>query len=100
MAEPSADLVGRRVIEVVEYLKGLPPGGAGGAVISGSLVCVTQVDEEGCPVMLVAELATDPDRFLEAGDRLGLLAQLMMGVSDAVQRGGSRALTVRPSRHG
>jgi hypothetical protein len=73
------------VVQVIEDGQGVLPGAAGGVVVSGGLVGVAEMGEALGPVAQVASLAIGIDGLLITRDCLDTMAQVVVGVAEAVQ---------------
>jgi hypothetical protein len=87
-AEAGADLAGIGMLQVVKDGQGLLPGAAGGQLVSSCLAGVAEVGEDLGPAAAVAGVAVDVECLLVAGNGLGVIAQLVVGIAEAVQGGG------------
>jgi hypothetical protein len=67
--------------ELVEDGQGLLPGVAGGLRVSGGVVGVAEAGEGVGFVVAVADLPVELDRLLVAGEGLGVLAELVVGIA-------------------
>jgi hypothetical protein len=85
--EPGADLVGVQVVQVLEDDQGRSPGVAGSWQISSGVEGVAKVGEDdGLPVAVATELPVRGQGPPEAGDRVGVVPELMVRVAEAVPR--------------
>jgi hypothetical protein len=82
--QPRPDLLGVCVLQVVEYRQGFFPGLARGCGVSGGVARVTQMGEDLAPKVYVRVVVEDFDRLLEAHDGLIVVAEVMVGVAEAV----------------
>jgi hypothetical protein len=81
--ELSADLVGGWLVEVVEHVAGVLPDDAGRVRITGSVVAGAQMGEGAGFSVAAAQRLEQLEGSLVAGDRLGRLAELLVGVAQA-----------------
>src|SRR2546421_4903531 len=85
--EFGADLGGVGVVHFVEDGQGLLPGVAGGLRVAGGVVGVAEVGEGVGLVVAVAGVPDQSEGVLVAGDGLGVLAEVVVGVAQAVPGG-------------
>ncbi len=78
---------------MVEDGQGLLPGVAGRRMVADRLVGVAEVGEDGCFDVPVAEVPGQVEGVLVAGDGLDVVAQVVVGVAEAVP-GGALPLAV------
>ncbi len=83
VVELGADLVGGWLVEVVEYVAGVLPDGAGRVRITGSVVAGAQMDEGAGFGMRAAQRLEQLEGSLVADDGLDRLAELLVGVAQA-----------------
>jgi len=76
--------LGVGVVEVVENVDGLLPDLAGGVGVASGVVGVAEVDERAGDVEGIAEVPG----VLVARDGLGVVAEVVVGVAEAVPGGG------------
>ena len=84
-AELGPDLAGAGVVAAVEYGQGLPPRVAGRLRVTDGALAVAQVREHDRLGVVVGELPEQAEGALVARDGLPVLAEVVMGVPDAVQ---------------
>src|ERR1700722_10894230 len=82
--QSGAGLVGARVVKVAEDGQGLVPGVAGGGVISGGVMTVSEAAEDVSLLAAVAEFLEETQGLLVAGDGVDGVAEMVMGVAEAV----------------
>jgi hypothetical protein len=75
VAEPGADLLGVRVVEVGEDRQCCPPAVPGRAGVSAGVVGVAEVDQRVRFVVPGAQVAEQRERLVVAGDGVGVPAQ-------------------------
>jgi hypothetical protein len=83
VVELGADLVGGWLVEVVEHVAGVLPDGAGRVRITGSVVAGAQMGEGAGFGVAAAQRLEQLEGSLVAGDSLGRLAELLVGVAQA-----------------
>jgi hypothetical protein len=76
-----ADLVGGWLVEVGEQVAGVVPGGAGRVRVTGGVVAGAQKGEGAGFGVAVAQRSDQLEGSLVAGDGLGRLAALQVGVA-------------------
>jgi hypothetical protein len=86
-AEFRADMLGVGVVEVDQDGQCKLPGVAGGVEVAGDVVGLAEVGEKGGLVVAVV-LPGQVDGVLVAGDGLVVLAEVVVGVADAVPGNG------------
>src|SRR5215472_6943427 len=86
-AELGTDLVPVGVVDLFEDPQGLGPGRAGSGEIARAVVHIPQTDERFGLVVTIRELATVHDGSLIVGDGLLVMAESVVNVAEAVQRG-------------
>ena len=84
--ELRAQLAGIRVVQLVEDGQGPLPALAGGLVVAGGLLRLAEVAQQVGLVVPGAEVTEDVQRLPVVRDRLVMLAEVMVGETDAVQR--------------
>ena len=89
----AANLAGVGVAQVVEDGQGLLPGLAGGVVLPGGVLGVAEVGESAGLADPVAEFGQQFNGVTVAADRLCVLAEVMVSVTEAVP-GGRLAVAV------
>ena len=98
--ELAADRFGVEVLDVVEDGESFIPGVTGGVGVAGGVVCVSEVGEDFGLVVVVAELSVQRECLLLAGDRLGVLAEVMVGVAEAFPCLGQSVVVAEVLEHG
>jgi hypothetical protein len=73
------------MVEVVEDGQGLLPAFPGRAGVAGGAVGVAEVDEHAGFLIGVAELAVEGEGLPVAGDRVGMVAEGVAGVPEAIR---------------
>jgi hypothetical protein len=81
--QPAADLVGGGLVELVEDGPGLPPGVAGRAEVAGVAVQLAEAGQAAGLALAVAELPEQRQGPPVAVDRLGPVAEPVVGVAKA-----------------
>jgi hypothetical protein len=81
--QQGADLVGGRRVKAVQELPCPPPGLAGRAGIAGGVVAGAQLGEGAGFAVAVAELPEQVEGLPVAGDGLGVVTEVMVGVAEA-----------------
>ena len=84
-------MFGVGMVEVVEDGQGLLPGLAGGPGVAAGVVGVAEVGEGVSFVVAVAEVPDQSEGVLVAGDGLGVVPEVVVGVAEAVPRRGLSA---------
>ena len=83
MVELGADLIGGGLVEVVEDVAGVLPDGAGRVRITGSVMAGAHLGEGAGFGVGAAQRLKELEGSLVAGDGLGWLAELLVGVAQA-----------------
>jgi hypothetical protein len=78
---------GVRVVELVEDRQGVPPGLAGRGGVAAGVLGVTEVGEDLGLVVPIADLPEQDDGALIAVRRQPGVAEVVVGVAEAVPRG-------------
>jgi len=84
LAQPGADPGRVDVTQVIQDAQGLLPGVLGAVLVAGGVADVAKVGEELGFIEAVAEFAHDVDGAKMAVDGFGEVAELMLGVAEAV----------------
>jgi hypothetical protein len=84
VAELLADPAGVGVVKLIEDVQGLLPGVACGVGMTRGVMSVADVDERGRFGPAVPEVAEHGERLFVAAGGAGVLAELVVGVAEAV----------------
>src|SRR5215218_2941234 len=82
--EFGTDGLGVGVVDFVENGQSVLPGVLAGRGIADGVVGVADVGEDGCFAVAFADVPEQVNGVLEAGDGLGVVAQMVVSVADAV----------------
>ena len=88
------------VVELVADGQGVLVGVAGGVGVVGGVVSVAEAGEGGGFLVVVAEVAELVEGVVVAGGGLGVVAEVVVGVAEAVPCVGAAAASEASSPHG
>src|SRR3954451_14651790 len=86
---------GTRLVEIVDYRQGPLPGVSGGIAVTGVTVRVPKVGQDRGLAMAVAEIPCQVEAAVIVGHGGGIVAEMVVGVADAVQGGGLATAVAR-----
>lgn len=84
MAEPGADLISVGVVQIVKDGQGLPQVLTGRRQVPAGVVHFAKVGQRDGLSVPVTEFASQPQAVLIAGDGFGVVAEVLVGVGEAV----------------